>query len=230
MSSRGFANKELVEGDRKQMATMTKDKQVAFARQDELVIQDLPDEVLIYDLKSHKAHCLNGTAAFIWKHCDGKTTAPEIAKLMEKEWSTAVSEEAVWFALDKLSKAELLQERITLPSAQAGMSRRSAVKRLGFGALLAVPVVMSIVTPAAAAAASVPVVCQSCIKKSNGITSCPTACAGISGTCFGNSGCGAGQACQCLTCADCFNNLSSDVRCQNPNDTLSWVVPGSLGC
>src|SRR6185295_1332737 len=113
----------------------------ALARNDELVVQDLPDEVLIYDLKSHKAHCLNTTAAFIWKHCDGQTTAHEIAKMMQQEWRTPVTEDAVWFALNKLSKAELLQERIILPEAKAGMTRRSAVRRLGFGALLAVPVV-----------------------------------------------------------------------------------------
>ena len=201
----------------------------ALARNEELVVQDLADEVLVYDLKNHKAYCLNKTAAFIWNHCDGQTAVEDIAKMMEQEWDTPVSDDAVWFALNKLSKAELLQERITLPEAKAGMSRRSAVRRLGFGALLAIPVVMSIVTPTPAAAASVPAVCQSCIKKSNGIASCPNECSTV-GTCFGNSGCGAGQACQCMTCTDCFNNLSSDVRCQKPNDTLSWVVPGVLNC
>lgn len=207
------------------MATMTKDKQVAFARQEDLVIQDLPDEVLIYDLRSHKAHCLNGTAAFIWKHCDGKTTAPEIARLMEKQWSTAVSEEAVWFALDKLSKAELLQERITLPSAQAGMSRRSAVRRLGFGALLAVPAVMSIVTPAAAAAASVPVVCQACLRKNTASGNCPDACTNFQGSCFDNSGCGNGQFKGCSTCFACLDGPSS-----GGVGTVSWTAPGSQGC
>src|SRR4029077_17553365 len=113
----------------------------ALARNDELVVQDLPDEVLIYDLKSHKAHCLNKTAAFIWNHCDGQTTTEEIAKMMEKEWHTPVTEDEVWFALNKLSRAELLQERIVLPDAKAGMSRRSAMRRLGLGALM-IPVVM----------------------------------------------------------------------------------------
>src|SRR6185436_12298179 len=127
----------------------------ALARIDELVVQDLPDEVLIYDLKSHKAHCLNTTAAFIWKHCDGRTTADQIAKMMQKEWQTPVTEDAVWFTLNKLSKAELLQERIVLPEAKTGMSRRSAIRRLGLGALL-IPVVITIVSPTAMAGASTP--------------------------------------------------------------------------
>src|ERR1700741_3115455 len=107
----------------------------ALARNDELVVQDLPDEVLVYDLKNHKAHCLNKTAAFVWNHCDGQTTVEDIAKMMEQEWHTPVTEDAVWFAVNKLSKAELLQHQIVLPEAKAGMSRRSAIRRLGLGAL-----------------------------------------------------------------------------------------------
>ena len=191
----------------------------ALARNDELVVQDLPDEVLVYDLKSHKAHCLNTTAAFIWKHCDGHTSADEIAKMMELEWHTPVTEDAVWFALNKLSKAELLQERIVLPEAKAGMSRRSAVRRLGFGALLAIPVVMSIVTPTPAAAASVPAACQSCIKKIQP-SDCPTECINVIGQCFDNSGCGAGGALLCIPCGTCAQNHGQTL-------TTSWVAPGA---
>src|SRR5882724_7604527 len=152
------------------------------ARNDELVVQDLPDEVLVYDLKNHKAHCLNKTAAFIWNHCDGQTTTEEIAKMMEKEWHTPVTEDAVWFALNKLSKAELLQDRIVLPEAKAGMSRRSAMRRLGLGALL-IPVVMTIVSPTAMAGASVPPVCLSCIKKITSTADCGI-CLNVQGACF----------------------------------------------
>lgn len=202
------------------MKKTTEAQQPALARNEELVIQDLPDEVLVYDLRSYKAHCLNGTAAFIWNHCDGETSAAQIAKLMEEEYKTPVREDAVWFTLDKLSKADLLEKQITLPPAQAGMSRRSAIRRLGFGAMLAVPMVMSIVTPAAAAAASVPIVCQACRKKSDGV--CPTECENILGTCYNNSGCGAGQAIYCDTCGFCF----SDPTITGPPGTISWKAPG----
>lgn len=207
------------------MKDTTKNPQTALAREEELVVQELPDEVLVYDLKNHKAHCLNETAAFVWNHCDGKSSVSDIARLMENEWRTPVSEDAVWFALDKLGKAELLQERITLPPAKAGMSRRSAVRRLGFGALLAVPVVMSIVTPTAAALGSVPVVCQSCVKKHNTSANCPAACGPICGTCFDNSGCGHGQARACKTCTECLDGPAS-----GGVGTVSWVTPGALHC
>jgi hypothetical protein len=41
------------------------------ARKDGLVIQDLPEEILVYDLNTNKAHCLNQTAAYVWQACDG---------------------------------------------------------------------------------------------------------------------------------------------------------------
>ena len=34
-------------------------------RQDELIVEDLQDETLVYDLERHKASCLNGTAALV---------------------------------------------------------------------------------------------------------------------------------------------------------------------
>jgi Coenzyme PQQ synthesis protein D (PqqD) len=196
----------------------------ALARNDELVVQDLPDEVLIYDLKSHKAHCLNTTAAFIWKHCDGQTTADEIAKMMQQEWQTPVTEDAVWFALNKLSKAELLQQRIVLPEARAGMSRRSAMRRLGLGALL-IPVVMTIVSPTAMAGSSIPPACQACIKKITGAADCvtPTAdCTKVPGACFDNAGCGNGQFLLCQPCGACLGGHGGLT-------TVSWQA-ATNGC
>lgn len=204
------------------MKKPTENPHAAVAREEELVVQELSDEVLIYDLKQHKAHCLNQTAAFVWNHCDGETTADEIAKLMEKEWRTPVSPDAVWFALDKLSKADLLQNRITLPEAKAGLSRRNAVRRLGFGALMAAPLVMSLVSPHAASAATLPPICVSCRKKSDG--ACPSLCGPtVLGTCYDNAGCGAGQARGCVSCQDCFAGLGGTLP---PHITISWKAPG----
>jgi hypothetical protein len=35
-------------------------------RQNELVVQELRNELLIYDLQTHKASCLNETSALVW--------------------------------------------------------------------------------------------------------------------------------------------------------------------
>ena len=37
------------------------------AHTDGLVIKELPNETLVYDLKTDEAHCLNQTAALVWK-------------------------------------------------------------------------------------------------------------------------------------------------------------------
>lgn len=190
-------------------------QQTVLARRQDLVVQELPDEVLMYDLKRHKAHCLNSTAAFVWNHCDGHTTVAEMAKLMAAKWDAPVSEDMVWLTLDKLSKANLLEERIILPPSKAGLSRRNAVKQMGFGALLAVPAVLSLVSPVAAHVASIPGTCQSCIKKRDGASSCPGVCEHINGRCFDNSGCGNGQLIGPATCLDCMAG----------GGTRSWVAP-----
>ena len=39
------------------------------SRTDNLVVQEMNDEVLVYDLDSNKAVCLNETAAIVWKSC-----------------------------------------------------------------------------------------------------------------------------------------------------------------
>jgi coenzyme PQQ synthesis protein D (PqqD) len=210
-----IADESCTSGEEMIMKKTTENQQLALARRHGLVVQELPDEVLMYDLTQHKAHCLNQTAAFVWNHCDGETTVGEIAKLMEAEWQTAVSEDEVWLALDRLSKADLLEERIILPAAKAGISRRNAVRQLGLGAVLALPAVMSLVSPTAAQSASVPVPCQSCVKRIDGVGSCPTVCEQINGRCFDNSGCGNGQLIGPSTCLAC---LASGA-------TRSWVAP-----
>ncbi|HZH35571.1 MAG TPA: hypothetical protein VEX64_12070 [Pyrinomonadaceae bacterium] len=40
-------------------------KNIPKARENDLVVQELKDEVLIYDLKINKAYCLNETSAAI---------------------------------------------------------------------------------------------------------------------------------------------------------------------
>lgn len=55
------------------------------ARLDGLVITEVDNETLVYDMERDKAHCLNQTAALIWRRCDGKTTVREMAGLLQKQ-------------------------------------------------------------------------------------------------------------------------------------------------
>ena len=126
--------------------------QVPKARQEQLIVKELPDELLIYDLQRDKAHCLNLTAALVWRNCDGRTVA-ELRELMEKTAGSPVPEEMVWLALDQLEDFKLLDEAALKPVQFAGMNRRDMVRRVGMAAI-ALPVILSIVAPTAQAQAS----------------------------------------------------------------------------
>jgi hypothetical protein len=120
----------------------------------DLVLEELPDELMIYDQKRNKAFCLNQTAAFVWKHSDGQKTVTELAELMGRNLKKPVNEEVVWFALDALSKDGLLQSSTTAP-VSAGMTRRGMLRKMGMGAAVAAPLVTALlVSPAKAHASS----------------------------------------------------------------------------
>jgi Coenzyme PQQ synthesis protein D (PqqD) len=149
-------------------------QQVPRARKEGLVVEELPDEVLIYDEDRNKAHCLNQTAALIWKHCDGQTSVEGVASLLERELKTPVKEEVIWFALDQLGKYHLLQEPIVRPSEMPKFSRRELVKKLGLAA--SIPMVLSILAPEASAALS-------CVNNACPQGTCKGSCVCVGGRC-----------------------------------------------
>jgi Coenzyme PQQ synthesis protein D (PqqD) len=123
------------------------------ARQDRLIIKELPDETLVYDLDSDKAHCLNDTAALVWKSCDGIKSVNEIQTELTLKAGAPVDENVVWLALAQLEKFKLLSEAATQPKFIAGMSRRKVMRSFGVAAI-ALPAVVSILVPTPAHALS----------------------------------------------------------------------------
>ena len=160
----------------------TENQPTPLARREELVVQELPDEILVYDLRQHKAHCLNKSAAFIWEQCDGLTSVGELARLTKDEFQAPIDESMVWQTLERLGKANLLAEPVKRPSGERFRSRRAMLGKLSAAAMLSVPVVMSITSPAAAVAASLPCVtqtactaqCQPCFPAAGNPTQCNT--------------------------------------------------------
>jgi hypothetical protein len=126
---------------------------IPLARKESLVIKELPDETLVYDMNRDKAHCLNSTAALVWKNCDGQRTITQLRELLEGQVGSPVPMEIVWLALDQLENFHLLDNAALKHFHLAGMSRRSLVKRAGF-AVLALPVIFSIMAPPAQAQGS----------------------------------------------------------------------------
>jgi hypothetical protein len=137
------------------------------ARHEELVVEELQDETLVYDLERHKARCLNRTAALVWRNCDGQTSVAEVAALLEERLDTPTDEAVVWMALDRLSRAHLLGEPVTLPADRTQYSRREMLRKLRrvAGISLLLPVIESIVAPLAAAQAS-------CVPGCGGVPNC----------------------------------------------------------
>jgi hypothetical protein len=129
-------------------------RQFPIARREGLIVEELPNEVLVYDLTTDKAHCLNQTAALIWKNCDGEKTEGDIAALLERELQTPVTAQVVTFGLQELAGYGLLKEEVAAPP-RAEVSRRRLIQHLGLTAAIALPVIMSLSVPAAAGAGSV---------------------------------------------------------------------------
>ncbi|MGI8542089.1 MAG: PqqD family protein [Aridibacter sp.] len=129
------------------------EKMNPLARNKELVLQEAGDELMVYDLKTNKAICLNQTSAFIWQNCDGNRDVPQLVKLIKKEFGSSVDEDFVWLAISQLKKENLIDNDV--PDKFDGMSRREVIKRVGLGSLVALPIIASLTAPTAFAAASV---------------------------------------------------------------------------
>jgi hypothetical protein len=149
-------------------------KQAPLARQASLIVKELPDETLVYDLETDKAHCLNETSARVWKSCDGRTSVSEITRRLGAKLESPVDEAVVWLALDQLEKFKLLEKAPAKPAHLSGITRRQVIARLGIAAV-ALPLIISIVSPTAQAAGSVLPIGSCCTNPNECVTGCCSA-------------------------------------------------------
>lgn len=155
--------------------------QVPVARKQGLVVQEMPEEVLIYDLDTNKAHCLNNTAAFVWKSCNGNNSVADIAKMFESDMGKPVEEDLVWLAIEQLNDKNLLSGDLT-PTFKKGQSRRDVIKKIGFASMIALPIVASLAAPTsvlAATSCNCPAGVGDCIAQ----PTCGQTCNGGTGRC-----------------------------------------------
>jgi hypothetical protein len=124
------------------------------SRKDNLVVQELNGEVLIYDLRTNKALCLNETSSIIWAACDGTRDMSAIRDYAAAKMNSPVNDDLVWLALDQFKKEKLIKDAPEAPRHFAGMSRREVVKTIGLTAAIALPLVAGLVAPPAANATS----------------------------------------------------------------------------
>jgi len=123
------------------------------ARKHNLTVRELSDETLVYDRERLKAHCLNATAALVWRFCDGNTSADDLARQLAEATGVARPAEVVGLALEQLGRRNLLDEAPQRLPPTAHVSRREALKQLA-RASVALPIILTIATRAAAQSAS----------------------------------------------------------------------------
>jgi hypothetical protein len=124
------------------------------SRRNELVIQELKGELLIYDLATNKAYCLNETSALIWQLCDGSNSIAEIRQSISKKLKSAVTEDFIWLAIDQLKEENLLENSTAVKIEFNGLSRREVIRKVGLASVVALPLISSLFAPTAAMAQS----------------------------------------------------------------------------
>lgn len=140
-------------------------KQLPVARTEDIVIQQSGKEILVYDLKTHKTYCLNETSSIIFQACSRNASFEELKRKHK------FSENIIFLALDEFRRENLLAENQQYNSPFSGMSRREAIRKVGFASAAALPVIAFLVAPTAVMSASA---CR-CVGPGNCLTqsACP---------------------------------------------------------
>lgn len=169
---------------------------------DNIVVRNLKDETLIYNLTTNQAFCLNDTSAKVFNACDGKTSFDD---LKEKHQLT---DEIIYLALDGLQKENLIEADYVSPF--ASLSRREVIRKVGLASMIALPVVSTLVAPSAASAASglaaLGQPCTRAVDNSPRRGNCDNpfaVCAGNPGICRLRGNCVCSSPNDCLTEAFC---------------------------
>src|SRR4051794_40480071 len=90
------------------------------ARKSELVVEELGDELLVYDLTRNEAHSLGALAARVWRACDGETTPDEMSTKL------GVGPDAIAEAVAGLATCHLLD---AAADDEIGLTRRGLTLR-----------------------------------------------------------------------------------------------------
>lgn len=188
------------------------------SRHTDLVVQELDGEILIYDLRTSRAFCLNETSALVWQACDGNSSVAEIAGDLTEKLRAPVNEDFVRLALDQLKKENLIEKTGDGGGNFPAHSRREAIRKIGLASLVALPFVSSLVAPTATNAASA--TCSGNCRCSNStMTSCNGSTATVRGVSYVN----------CNT----VSGGNSNCNCQGPfgaNDSAGTGFKTGSGC
>lgn len=100
------------------------------ARQQALIVEQLPDETHVYDRTTHKTHRLDRASALLWMHCDGRTPIIDLARILAREFQLERTEADVRLTLRHLEDRGLLEAGVRPSTLMERLHRREAVRRL----------------------------------------------------------------------------------------------------
>ena len=113
------------------------------ARRNGLLVEEVGEELTIYDReRDHTCH-LNRVAATVWRCCDGNTSVSQIAEHLRRTLGADANDDLVLLALERLHAAYLLDEIPEVLSADRSISRRSVLVAVALAALLPVVAIIS---------------------------------------------------------------------------------------
>jgi len=121
------------------------------ARKRDILPENLPEEIVLYDKLNNRVHCLNKIATVVWESCDGTRTIDDLAHIVEAKLGAPADRDLVLQALAELEKADLLESGSEPISEARLTSRREAVGKF---AMVASAMVATIVAAAPKAHAS----------------------------------------------------------------------------
>src|SRR5690242_20475233 len=102
-------------------------KVIGIARSEDLLVEQIDGEAVVYDLESKEVHCLKPLAAVVFAHCDGTSTTDEIAHIAERELGTTFTARDVEDAVNQLEAIGLVETPLVV--LKDGVSRRDVMKK-----------------------------------------------------------------------------------------------------
>lgn len=140
------------------------------ARRENLIVQNMGDEIVLYDTLTNQAHVLNPSAALVWKLSDGKHRVPQLAQFVARELHAQPDTALVELALKQLSLASLLEQSPASLPPTLKFTRREFIQKAALAAMV-IPVVKTISAPGAQQASS-------CIPQGGSCQSSDECCGG----------------------------------------------------
>ena len=130
------------------------------SRSTDIVVQELGNEILIYDLNTHKAYNLNETSTIVYQACGRNLNFEDLKRRYN------FTDDVIHLALDELKTNNLIEDYGG--NYFVGLSRREVIRKIGVASMVALPLISQITAPRAVDAQS-----SSCLEL-NAVVGCFT--------------------------------------------------------